>query len=146
MSKLWEDLKQNMREWSTAAVDKAEEVSKIAVAKTEELTKISKIKIELHQLQRDLNKALADLGGFTHRRAQEDNVVNFTGNTEFFEFIQRVDNLRAEIDQHEAEIQKIKEEYDLKESEIADATQKAAAETPQEAPEEAEEEPGTADK
>jgi len=47
-----------MKDWSTAAVEKAEEVSKIAVAKTEELTKISKIKIEEHQLQRELSKKL----------------------------------------------------------------------------------------
>ena len=38
MSKLWNDLKHNMKEWSSAAVEKAEEVSKVAVAKTEELT------------------------------------------------------------------------------------------------------------
>jgi len=36
MTKLWNDLKKNMKDWSTAAVEKAEEVSKIAVAKTEE--------------------------------------------------------------------------------------------------------------
>ena len=46
MTKLWNDLKKNMKDWSSAAVEKAEEVSKIAVAKTEELTKVSKIKIE----------------------------------------------------------------------------------------------------
>ena len=36
MSKLWDDLKDNMKEWGNAAVEKAEEVSKVAVAKTEE--------------------------------------------------------------------------------------------------------------
>ena len=44
MSKIWDDLKSNMKDWSNAAVEKAEEVSKVAVAKTEELTKISKVK------------------------------------------------------------------------------------------------------
>ena len=48
MNKLWEDLKDNMKEWGTAAIEKAEEVSKVAVAKTEELTKISKIKLDIH--------------------------------------------------------------------------------------------------
>ena len=62
MSKLWDDLKQNMKEWSSAAVEKAEEVSKVAVAKTEELTKISKIKLEIHQLQRDRRKQQEALG------------------------------------------------------------------------------------
>ena len=62
MTKLWNDLKKNMKDWSSAAVEKAEEVSKIAVAKTEELTKISKIKIEEHQLQRELSKLYEDMG------------------------------------------------------------------------------------
>ena len=39
MSKLWDDLKKNMKDWGSVAVEKAEEVSKIAVAKTEEITK-----------------------------------------------------------------------------------------------------------
>ena len=36
MSKLWDDLKGNMKDWSTSAVEKAEEMSRIAMAKTEE--------------------------------------------------------------------------------------------------------------
>ena len=32
MSKLWEDLKENMRDWSASAVEKAEEVSRMAMA------------------------------------------------------------------------------------------------------------------
>ena len=47
MSKLWDDLKKNMKDWGSVAVEKAEEVSKIAVAKTEEITKISKIKCKV---------------------------------------------------------------------------------------------------
>jgi len=118
MTKLWNDLKKNMLEWGSVAVEKAEEVSKIAVAKTEELTKISKIRLETHQLQRELNKTFEDLGRFTAREAQTNNMVNFTGNTEFFNYLQKVDDLRTEIDKKEVEIQKIKDEYDLKESDI----------------------------
>ena len=82
MSKLWDDLKHNMKEWSSAAVEKAEEVSKVAVAKTEELTKISKIKLEVHQLQRDIRKARQALGKLAYDHAKDANMVNFTGNTE----------------------------------------------------------------
>ena len=62
MSKLWDDLKENMKDWSSSAVEKAEEMSRIAMAKTEEMTRISKIKFEIHQLQRDMNKAYEKLG------------------------------------------------------------------------------------
>ena len=73
MSKLWDDLKHNMKEWSSAAVEKAEEVSKVAVAKTEELTKISKIKIEVHQLQRDRRRASEALGKLAYGHAKDAN-------------------------------------------------------------------------
>ena len=97
MSKLWNDLKHNMKEWSTAAVEKAEEVSKVAVAKTEELTKISKIKLEVHQLQRDMRKSNEDLGKLVYNHAKNANMVNFTGNSEFFSYIEKIDSLKESI-------------------------------------------------
>ena len=36
MSKLWDDLKENMKEWSSSAVEKAEEMSRIAMANFED--------------------------------------------------------------------------------------------------------------
>ena len=126
MSKLWEDLKQNMKDWSNAAVEKAEEVSKIAVAKTEELTKISKIKIEIHQLQRDQNKIKENLGQFAYNRAKHDNMVNFTGNSEFFSLVEKIENLQSSIDEKEAAIQAIKDEYDIKEADISSAMEEMA--------------------
>ena len=56
MAKIWDDLKSNVKVWSSVAVEKAEEVSKVAVAKTEELTKLSKIKLDIHNIQREIKK------------------------------------------------------------------------------------------
>ena len=97
MSKIWNDLKSNMKDWSSAAVEKAEEVSKVAVAKTEELTKISKIKLAIHQLQRDKNKEILSLGKLVYSHSKEANMSNFTGNTEFFSRIEKIDNLNIQI-------------------------------------------------
>ncbi|MFQ6606693.1 MAG: hypothetical protein ACE5DP_03445 [Fidelibacterota bacterium] len=118
MSKLWDDLKRNMREWSNVAVEKAEEVSKIAVAKTEELTKISRIKVDVHQLQRDLNKLFESLGKMVYRSTKNENVANFTGNKEYYATLEKIDSLKEQIAEKEAQIQEIKEVYDLKEAEI----------------------------
>ena len=87
MNKLWDDLKNNMKEWGASAVEKAEEISRVAVAKGEEFTKISKIKIEILQLQKEKSKHYEKLGGLVYHHAQDDNMANFTGNTEFFEII-----------------------------------------------------------
>ena len=116
-----------MKDWSTAAVEKAEEVSKIAVAKTEELTKISKIKIEEHQLQRELSKNYEEMGRMVTRHAKDDNMVNFSGNQEFFNLVEKIDKIQLEIDGKEAAIQRIKEEYDLTYTDVSAAVSEAEA-------------------
>ena len=119
MSKLWDDLKQNMKEWSNAAVEKAEEVSKVAVAKTEELTKISKIKLEIHQLQRDRRKQQEALGKLVYGQAKDNNMVNFTGNTEFYSHVEEIERITSAIGEKEKEIEQIKDEYNIQDSEVS---------------------------
>ncbi len=120
MSKLWDDLKHNMKEWSSAAVVKAEEVSKVAVAKTEELTKISKIKLDIHQLQRDIRKEREALGKLVYGQAKDDNMVNFTGNAEFFAHVEKIDDIYEAITRKENEIDRIKDEYNIQDSEVSE--------------------------
>ena len=110
MSKIWDDLKSNVKDWSNAAVEKAEEVSKVAVAKTEELTKLSKIKLAIHQLQRDKGKEFLLLGKLAYNHSKEANMSNFTGNTEFFAHIEKIDSLSEKILEKEKEIETIKSE------------------------------------
>ena len=118
MSKLWNDLKHNMKEWSSAAVEKAEEVSKVAVAKTEELTKTSKIKLEIHQLQRDLRRTSEDLGQLVYNQAKDANMVNFTGNTEFFSYIEKIDSLKKSISIKEDQIKKVNSNVNINDKDL----------------------------
>ncbi len=115
MNPIWNDLKKNMKEWGSVAVEKAEEVSKIAVAKTEELTKISKIKIEIHQLEREKAKTFENLGRLVAYHAKEENVVNFTGNKEFYNSLQKLDEIQEKINRKENEIENMKEVLDTDE-------------------------------
>ena len=118
MSSLFDDLKETVKEWTTVAVEKAEEVGKIAVAKTEEVTRISKIKLEVHQHERDLAKLYEQLGRFVCDHAKEDNMVNFTGNSEFFDLVQKVDQLQSLIHGKKEDIERVKDEYKLDDSDI----------------------------
>lgn len=120
MTKLWDDLKDNMKDWSNAAIEKAEEVSKVAVAKTEELTKISKIKIEVHQFQRDLRIEKEALGKLVYNQAKDDNMANFTGNNDFFAHIQKIDQIEESIKFKLTEIENIKDKHNIPEDEIID--------------------------
>ena len=118
MSKLWADLKDNMKDWSTSAVEKAEEVSRMAMAKTEEMTRISKIKFEIHQLNREMTKAYEKLGKFAYNHTKEDHMATFSGNTDFFGIVSKVENLKEEIILKEDEIEKIKLEYGINDNDL----------------------------
>ena len=118
MSKLWDDLKDNMKDWSTSAVEKAEEMSRIAMAKTEEMTRISKIKFDIHQLHRDMNKAYEKLGKLAYSQIKEDNMASFSGNNDFFQIVSKVESLAEQIQKKKEEIENIKLEYGIDEKDI----------------------------
>ena len=129
MTKLWNDLKKNMKDWSSAAVEKEEEVSKIAVAKTEELTKISKIKIEEHQLHRELSALYEDMGRMVTKYAKDENMVNFSGNQEFFQLVENIDKIQLKIDKKVSDIKKIKEEYNISDVDVDYVIENASLDT-----------------
>ena len=119
MSKLWEDLKENMKDWSSSAVEKAEEMSKLAMAKTEEMTRISKLKFDIHQLHRDISKQYENLGNLAYKHTKNDHMATFSGNTEFFGLVNQVDLLKDKIKKKEDDIEKIKKEYGIEDNELA---------------------------
>ena len=112
MSKLWDDLKDNMKDWSITAVEKAEEMSKIAVAKTEEMTRISKIKFEIHQLQRELNHVYESLGKLAFKHTKNEHMASFSGNKEFFDLVYKIEDLKTKIKMKNKDISNIKEEFE----------------------------------
>ena len=118
MNKLWDDLKDNMKEWGVSAVEKAEEISRVAVAKGEEFTRISKLKFDIIQLQKDKNKVYEELGILVSKKTNEDNVSNFTGDVEFFGLIEKINKYSIEISEKEEEIIVIKKDYGIKDSDI----------------------------
>ena len=120
MSKLWDDLKENMKDWSSSAVEKAEEMSKIAMAKTEEMTRISKLKFEIHQLYRAISKENEKLGKLVYQHTKNDHMATFSGNSDFFAMINNIDEIRKNIKLKKNEIENIKTEFGINEDEISE--------------------------
>tara|TARA_A100001015_G_scaffold73493_1_gene81554 strand:+ start:2976 stop:3407 length:432 start_codon:yes stop_codon:yes gene_type:complete len=120
MSKLWDDLKENMKDWSSSAVEKAEEMSKIAMAKTEEMTRISKLKFEIHQSYRTISKENEKLGKLVYEHTKNDHMATFSGNSDFFDMISNIDEIKKNIKLKKNEIENIKIEHDIDEDEISE--------------------------
>jgi len=118
MNKLWDDLKDNMKEWGASAVEKAEEISRVAVAKGEEFTKISKLKYDISQVQKDKIKIYEKLGRLVFEKTKNNNMANFTANKEFFGLVEEVDSLSNDVAKKEVEIIDIKKEYGIDDSDI----------------------------
>jgi uncharacterized protein Yka (UPF0111/DUF47 family) len=112
MSNLWKEIKDNVKEWSAAAIKKADEVSKLAVEKTGDFTKISKIKLDIHQTQKDIDKNFEDLGRYIYMQVKDKNVTSFKTNTEFNEAIKKLDDFKTKIKNFEKEIDNIKKEVE----------------------------------
>ena len=118
MNKLWDDLKDNMKEWGASAVEKAEEISRVAVAKGEEFTKISKLKIDIIQLKKEKSNIYEDLGRLAYRNANEDNMANFTGHADFYDLVKKVNKLDSEIIVKDKNIIEIKKAYGIDDKDI----------------------------
>ena len=57
----------------------------------------TKIKFEIHQLQREMERNYLELGKLTYSHTKEDHMATFSGNTEFFRIVERVDDVKKEI-------------------------------------------------
>tara|TARA_Y100001970_G_C13913172_1_gene689545 strand:+ start:48 stop:452 length:405 start_codon:yes stop_codon:yes gene_type:complete len=118
MNKLWDDLKDNMKEWGASAVEKAEEISRVAVAKGEEFTRISKIKIDIMQIEKEINKDFEKLGKLVHRYAQDDNMANFTGNIEFFDIVKQINKKNIKVEIKNKDIADIKKAHGIEDADV----------------------------
>ncbi|MEA1882131.1 MAG: hypothetical protein U9N31_07010, partial [Candidatus Marinimicrobia bacterium] len=60
------------------------------------------------------------LGKLVYGQAKDDNMVNFTGNAEFFIHVEKIDSISAAIAGKENEIDRIKDEYNLQDIEVSE--------------------------
>ncbi|MBC8192116.1 MAG: hypothetical protein ISR87_02410 [Candidatus Marinimicrobia bacterium] len=114
-SKLMGDMMKGLRDFGSAAMDKAEEYGKIASDKAEELTKLGKIKLDIHQLNRSRTKNLSELGELVFNLSEEKKLKDLAKHENFAALIKSIKALDIEIKQKEAhaetvEIEEIKED------------------------------------
>ena len=118
---------------------KAEEFGKVAATKTEELTKVSKVRLELHQLQRDLSRKYNELGKLVFNKANVDNVTSFAGNELFFSIVNDIQEIQSRIESKDEKIEEIKKEYQSKGDQTPGSEQNEEEQKPEDEPKPAEE-------
>ncbi len=107
MTNLWEDVKKSLRDFSTLAVEKAEEFGKIASNKAEELTRTGKYRLEMVQLKRAQAKLFTDLGTEVYQQALAGKLSGFLRTKKFKEKIEELQRLGNEIQEKEKALETI---------------------------------------
>jgi hypothetical protein len=117
MSTLWEDVKKSLGEWFSKAADKAGEITREAADKAEEMTKLGKVKLEIFQLKRDIERDFCDLGGEVFHLVAEEKTTQVEQNQKVISLIAKIKGLEAEMKKKDREYQQIKKSGERKSTE-----------------------------
>lgn len=109
-SKLMNDMIKGLKDFGSAALDKAEEYGKIATEKAEELTKQGKIKLDIHQLKRSRTKQLAELGELVFNLGEEKKLKDLAKHENYLALVKSIKELDLEIKEKEAEAEQAEPE------------------------------------
>jgi hypothetical protein len=96
MASLWDDIAKTIRE----GVD-------TVVSKTEEYTKIGKIKIDIINIKRSVEKNFTELGGRVYHLMVEQNKTQISGDKEVKKIIDSIKLLEKELQEKKAELEKV---------------------------------------
>ena len=112
-STLWEDIKKTVKEGVSVAAEK-----------TEEYTKIGKVKVDVLNIKRNIEKLHEDLGKEVYRSISTGKKADLASNEKVAGLVKKLDDQNEMLKKKEKEIEKIK-----KEAEKKTQTRKESAET-----------------
>ena len=113
MAKIWDDMKKNLKTFSSTAMEKAEEFSKVASDKAEELTKVGKLNWEIKQLKRTKEKHLITLGNLVYSAVKANKLKELVNEPEVAEVVGELKTVEADIKSRQDRIDKVHAEFGI---------------------------------
>jgi len=108
MSSLWDDIAKTIREGVDTVVEK-----------TEEYTRIGRIKVDILNIKRNVEKNFTELGGKVYHLIVEENKTQIATNKEVKEIVECVKLLEKELEEKNKELEKVKAREDKTEPKTA---------------------------
>ncbi len=119
--RLWSDMKKGLKDIGSVAVEKAEEFGKLASEKAEELTRTGKLRLDIMQYNRSMNRAFAKIGEEAYQLQASGKLKDLVKTETFLVAQQEIDSLKQKIVDTEAEITRVQAEEQA-ESQTAEDT------------------------
>jgi hypothetical protein len=120
MANLWGDIKKSLGEFVTKAADKAGELTREAADKAEEVTKLGKVKLDIFQIKRDIEKQFSELGGTVYQMILDKKTKDLEKDEKIKACIAAIGNLEKKMKEKEAQYKQIQEESAVKKQKPAD--------------------------
>lgn len=98
-SSLWKDIKKTVKDGISVAAEK-----------TEEYTKIGKIKVEILNINRNIDKAHTKLGQEVYTLMKSKSPGDISKNAKTLKLVSEIDKLKASLKAKEKEIKEVKKE------------------------------------
>ena len=107
MSTLWDTIKKGLK----GGAKIAKEGVYIAADKAEVLSKKGKVKIEISNIKRKIEKNFTELGGKVYHLIQEENVENVADKDEVKELLKTISSFENDMKKKEEELEQISVAY-----------------------------------
>ena len=120
MANLWGDIKKSLGEFVTKAADKAGELTREAADKAEEVTKLGKVKLDIFQIKRDIEKQFNELGGTVYQMIQDKKTKDFEKDEKVKACVTTIRNLEKRMREKEVQYKQIQEESAAKRQKPSD--------------------------
>jgi hypothetical protein len=124
MASIWDDLKKSVKDGLS-----------VAAAKTEEYTKIGKVKLDLMNLNKNLNAAYHDLGVTVFGQVSGGAKTSASQDPKVLEHVGQIEKLLTDIRDKEKEIEEIRKTSAVSQKSAGAAGQTAGADTEDTKPE-----------
>jgi len=110
MAKFWEDVKSYVKQGATVVAEK-----------TEELSKMGKIKIDIMGIERNLQKALSELGGQVYHLVTADENIKIVDDEKVKEIIARIKGFEEQLEVKKQELEEVGKEKQETEEESSES-------------------------
>jgi len=118
MANLWDDIARTIREGVDTVVEK-----------TEELTKIGRIKVDILNIKRNVEKNFSELGGRVYQLISKEKNAAISTDKEAKEIIECIKILEKELDDKKSELAKVKSKSKPKPKQSGSSKAKSATMT-----------------
>lgn len=108
MPGLWDGIKRSLSDWFSKAEEKADGLAKEAVDRVEEIAKVGKIKLDILQIKREVEKRFAELGGIVYQLIVDEGIKNVENNEKIKSVIEEIKRLEEKLRNKEEEYKRIK--------------------------------------